>query len=191
MACRFVGGQVEVIRPETGETLQGVCVAKTARGYVIEVAEEQVFGTSTVVVWLKKNGYESVVRGNVKPVSGNFVSLMATGEFLKVAKGRENRCPINSISCYASVGEGQVELHLTDIGCGGFGYVAEAPELLGQDIEFTFQVYGQSVKLVGRIAHCRCLTPTMSRGGVELNLHDQEAKRQWLAVLGFCNPIAA
>ena len=191
MTCRYVGSEVEVIRPETGDTLQGRCIAKTSSGYVIEVAEEQVFGAATVVVWLKSNGYESVVRGQVKPVSGNFVSLKTTGEFLKVARGRENRCPINSISCKIDLGGSATILHLTDIGCGGFGFVSESPVLAGSQIEFEFEINGQTIVMHGRIAHCRALSPVISRGGVELDLTGHEATRQWLAVLGFCSPIAA
>lgn len=191
MDCHYVGSKVDVIRPDTGEALAGTCVSKTKEGWVIQGEDEEVFGPSPVVVWLRTVEQESVVQGRMRPLNGAFMSLKQTGVLLRVSHGREDRYAVDGItaSCM-NLGE-TVQLKLTNVGCRGFGFQSTAIPTSLHETEFTVTGPSGEFTMVGQVAHISPSADGMFRGGVCLKLESAIEKRKWLAILALTAQTAA
>ena len=191
MDCQFVGSKVEVIRPDTGEALSGKCVSKTKEGWVIQGEDEEVFGSTPVVAWLRTHEIESVVQGRMKPLNGPFMSLKQTGVLLRVSHGREDRYPVSDIQAVCLNLEESILLTLTDVGCRGFGFVCCSTPPSAHDVEFSVSGPSGQFQVTGTVVHLTPRTDGLFRGGVFLKLDHSAAKLKWLAVLAMCGQSAA
>lgn len=186
MDAKFVGGKVEVIRPQSGESLSGTCLSHTNTGYVVEVDDEEVFGSTPVVAWLQNADYESVIQGTIRKINGTVIALRATGEMIHVSSGRENRFLINGM--VATCEQGHVDVK--DAGCNGFGFRSDFEPRPGETLTFCFPLAHGEVELPGKVIHSRnCDDGFM--GGVELDTSCPGFQKQWLAVLAMAHPVAA
>lgn len=186
MQCGYVGSQVELIRPETGEALGGKCLARTGNGWVIETHEEEVFGASKVVVWMRTPEQQSVIEGRLKRIEGRFMALRPVGTLLRVSHGREDRYPVQTVMAQCHDLSEPIFLQVNDVGCKGFGFTTPLKPPTDALIEFNITSPTVEINLSGRMAHIARLPNGQYRGGVELKLETTTELRRWLSLLANC-----